>query len=83
MGNDWLYNDGGLATIRAAAGPGHPGGLVGLEDRKFEQRLRWAGFAVQTEHVRARLKKGGPRHVIFCGRMAPTPSTGTRRERTR
>ena len=35
------------------------------DDRKFEQRLRHGGLAVKVEHVRARLKKGGPRHIIF------------------
>ena len=37
------------------------------DDRKFEQRLRFHGFDVQVNRVRARLKKGGPRHVIFLG----------------
>ena len=35
------------------------------EDRKFEQRLRYNGFRVEVTRVRARLKKGGPRHTIF------------------
>ena len=35
------------------------------DDRKFEQRLRYAGFTVEVERVRGRLKKGGPRHTIF------------------
>ena len=37
------------------------------EDRKFEQRLRYGAFAVHVERVRARLRKGGPRHTIFLG----------------
>ena len=37
------------------------------EDRKFEQRLRYHGFSVEMQRVRARLKKGGPRHTIFLG----------------
>ena len=37
------------------------------EDRRFEQRLKYAGFRVEVERVRARLKKGGPRHTIFLG----------------
>ena len=37
------------------------------EDRKFEQRLRHGRFTVEVERVRARLKKGGPRHTIFLG----------------
>ena len=39
------------------------------EDRKFEQRLRYAGFTVRVERVRGRLKKGGPRHTIFLGHL--------------
>jgi hypothetical protein len=35
------------------------------DDRKFEQRLRYGRFAVEVEHVRGRLKKGGPHHTIF------------------
>ena len=37
------------------------------EDRKFEQRLRWAGFTVTMHRMRARLKRGGPKHTIFVG----------------
>ncbi len=70
--NAALYADQGIAAIRAAL---RPGGVVGIwsawEDRKFEQRLRYHGFAVQVERVRARLKKGGPRHTIFLGRRPP------------
>ena len=40
------------------------------EDRKFEQRLRYAGFAVEVVSVRARLKKGVPRHTIFVGQKS-------------
>ena len=47
------------------------GGTVAVwsawEDRKFEQRLRYHGFIVEMQRVRARLKKGGPRHTIFLG----------------
>ncbi len=39
------------------------------EDRKFEHRLRHGGFTVEVERVRARLKKGGPHHTIFVGRL--------------
>lgn len=68
-GNAALYNDRGLASARAAL---WPGGTLAVwsawEDRKFEQRLKYAGFAVSVERVRARLKGGGPRHTIFIGR---------------
>ena len=64
--NTRLYNDAGLAALHAAL---RPSGVVGVwsarEDRKFEQRLRYGGFRVEVERVRARLKKGGPHHVIF------------------
>lgn len=64
--NGALYGDTGLLAARKAL---KPGGILAVwsawEDRKFQQRLRYAGFAVRVERVRARLKKGGPRHVIF------------------
>lgn len=67
--NAGLYNDRGIATVRAAL---KPGGVLAVwsawEDRRFEQRLKYAGFKVEVERVRARLKKGGPRHTIFLGR---------------
>jgi spermidine synthase len=70
--NAALYGDEGLATIRTAL---RPGGVLGVwsawDDRKFEQRLRYHGFAVDVERVRARLKKGGPRHTIFLARLQP------------
>ncbi len=69
--NASIYNDRGIASIRAAL---KPGGVVAVwsawEDRRFEQRLKWAGFKVEVQRVRARLKKGGPRHTIFLGRLA-------------
>jgi len=67
-GNAALYGDAGLAAAYAAL---KDGGVLAVwsarEDRKFEQRLRYAGFRVHVERVRARLKKGGPRHTIFIG----------------
>ena len=68
-GNASLYGDHGLRTIHAAM---KPQGVLAVwsawEDRKFEQRLRYHGFAVKVERVRARLKQGGPRHTIFLAR---------------
>jgi len=68
-GNALLYGDRGLAAARNAL---TPGGVLAIwsawEDRRFEQRLKYAGFSVQVERVRARLKAGGPRHTIFVGR---------------
>ena len=70
--NAGLYGNDGLAIARAAL---KPGGVLAVwsawDDRKFEQRLRYAGFTVETERVRARLKQGGPRHTIFLGRLPP------------
>ena len=68
--NAAIYNDRGIGSIRRAL---KPGGVVAVwsawEDRRFEQRLKWAGFRVDVQRVRARLKKGGPRHTIFLGRL--------------
>jgi spermidine synthase len=65
-GNVGLYDNGGVAAAYAAL---RPGGTLAIwsawEDRKFEQRLRFHGFQVDVVRVRARLKKGGPRHIIF------------------
>lgn len=72
--NGGLYDNAGVANAKAAL---KPGGTLAVwsawDDRKFEQRLRYAGFAVSVEHVRARLKQGGPYHTIFIGRLAPAP----------
>jgi spermidine synthase len=66
--NSGLYDDRGLTAARAAL---RPGGVFAVwssrEDRRFEQRLRHAGFDVTVERVHARLKKGGPRHLVFLG----------------
>jgi spermidine synthase len=67
--NAKLYGDKGLATARRVL---KEDGVLAVwsawEDRKFEQRLRYGGFAVEVMRVRARLKQGGPRHTIFLGR---------------
>jgi hypothetical protein len=67
--NAGLYGDRGLASARAAL---KNDGVLAIwsawDDRKFEQRLRYGRFDVTVEHVRARLKKGGPRHTIFLAR---------------
>jgi spermidine synthase len=69
-GNSGLYDNAGLASARAAL---KPDGILAVwsarEDRKFEQRLRYAGFKVEVERVRGRLKQGGPRHIIFLGHL--------------
>jgi spermidine synthase len=67
-GNFGLYDNGGVAAAYAAL---DTGGVLAVwsarDDRKFEQRLRYHGFAVHVARVRARLKKGGSRHAIFVG----------------
>ena len=66
--NARLYDNKGLAAAHAAL---KIGGVLAVwsarEDRKFEQRLHYVGFRVEVQRVRARLKKGGPRHTIFLG----------------
>jgi spermidine synthase len=66
--NGGLYDDQGLATTWAAL---KMGGVLAVwsarDDWKFEQRLRYGRFAVEVERVRGRLRKGGPRHIIFLG----------------
>ena len=72
-GNAGLYDDRGIAAARAAMANG---GVLAVwsarDDRKFEQRLRYGGFAVEVERVRGRLKKGGPHHIIFLGHKSPS-----------
>jgi spermidine synthase len=71
--NAGLYDNSGVASAYAAL---CPGGTLAVwsawEDRKFEQRLRFHGFTVKVERVRARLKKGGPRHTIFVAHKRPS-----------
>ncbi len=68
--NAGLYDNAGLQMIRAAL---KPSGVLAVwsawDDRKFEHRLKHHAFTVETHHVRARLKQGGPRHTIFVGRL--------------
>lgn len=70
--NVGLYDDRGLAAARTAL---RPEGTLAVwsarEDRKFEQRLRHAGFRVAVERVRGRGKRGGPRHVVFLASAPP------------
>lgn len=69
--NAALYGDQGIATLRRAL---RPNGVLAVwsarEDRKFEQRLRYGGFRARAEHVRGRLRKGGPRHIVFVATLA-------------
>ena len=67
-GNAALYHDRGVAVARDAL---KRDGVIAVwsawDNRKFERRLRHAGFRVEVERVRGRLKRGGPRHTIFLG----------------
>jgi spermidine synthase len=67
--NNWLYADRGIAAAFAAL---KKDGILAVwsarEDSKFEKRLRYGGFAVEVEQVRARLKRGGPHHTIFVAK---------------
>lgn len=80
--NAWLYGNSGVTALRHAL---RDQGVVTVwsawEDRKFEQRLRWAGFAVDVVRVRARLAAGGPRHVIFRGATTGGPAARPARPR--
>jgi spermidine synthase len=66
--NAALYANEGVAAARASL---RPDGVLAVwsawDDRKFEQRLRYSGLRVEVTRVRARLKKGGPRHTLFLG----------------
>jgi spermidine synthase len=71
--NAGLYDDSGVAAAYAALSPG---GTLAVwsawEDEAFEQRLHCHGFAVEVVRVRARPKKGGPRHTIFLAHKGPS-----------
>lgn len=65
--NDALYDKHGLYQIQAAL---RPKGVVGFwsaaPDKRFEKTLGQAGFATETERVKARLHKGGW-HTLYIG----------------
>ena len=72
--NDGLYDNAGVSAAYTAL---RNGGALAVwsawEDRKFEQRLRYHGFAAEVKSVRARLQKGGTWHTITLG-YKPTQS---------
>jgi spermidine synthase len=67
--NGGLYGDIGLFAARTAL---KFGGTLAVwsawHDKHFPQRLRYAGFTVQSERVRTRVKRGGSRHTIYLAR---------------
>jgi spermidine synthase len=71
--NAGLYDDAGVAAARAAL---RPGGVLAVwsarDERSFERRLRAAGFSVQRERVRSRLKDSGSRHTILLAHNGGT-----------
>lgn len=72
--NAGLYSDGGIAAARdALATDGVLAVWSAWDDKKYEHRLRYAGFTVDVVHVRARLDKGGPPHTIFLAHQRSTP----------
>lgn len=64
-GNEWLYAGSGLGTIHAAL---RAGGVLTVwsasPDRRFSERLRKAGFAVEEIVVRAHGNRGS-RHLVW------------------
>lgn len=69
MDNSGLYSNAGVAAAyRALRLDGTLAVWSAWDDQKFAQRLRYYGFEVTVERVRARLNKGGPHHTLFLGR---------------
>jgi len=81
LNNEGLYDNGGVDACYRSL---RPGGVLAVwsawEDRKFDQRLRFYGFDVRVDRVRARLKSGGPRHTIFVGVKHDRHEQGQRAE---
>ena len=76
--NARLYDNAGVATARTALKAGGTFAVWSAqENRKFEQRLRYCGFAVEIARVRGRLKGGGPRHVILLGHSPSAEAIAT------
>lgn len=82
VGNDWLYSMPGLAASMAAL---RPNGVLAIwsahADRKFSERLRQSGFAVDEVPVRAHGNKGA-RHLIWLATKPPGQSGSSVRRGT-
>jgi spermidine synthase len=78
--NEALYDGQGLAAARRAL---ETGGVLAVwsakDDRRFQQRMREAGFSVEARHVRAHRGKGS-RHVIFVGQTPDASQRAGRNE---
>lgn len=73
--NDLLYSVRGLETTRRAL---RVGGVLAVwsvsPNRRFEERLRKAGFLCQTHQVPARTgRKTGSMHTLFLARLREVP----------
>lgn len=82
VGNDWLYAMPGLAAAMTAL---RPNGVLAIwsahADRKFTERLRQSGFAVEEVPVRAHGNKGA-RHLIWLAtRLSNQPGKSAQRSR--
>ena len=82
VANAGLYDDTGLARLRAAV---RPGGWLAIWsagfDETFVERLRGVGFEAEAHRVPARTGAKGIKHTIFVG-QAPMPkarTSGTRK----
>jgi spermidine synthase len=73
-GNAALYGETGIAAALASL---RPDGVLAVwsarEDRKFEQRLRNAGFSVQLERVRGHAGKSAHHTIYLAQRSQPQP----------
>jgi len=68
--NGALYGDAGVAVARAALrAEGVYAVWSARDDVKFQHRMRYNGFQVESHRVRGRLKRGGPVHTIFVGQL--------------
>ncbi len=71
--DDPLYGSIAIDTTRSALKPNGVFAVWGEDyDAAFDKRLRKAGFAVTSKRVRG----GGPRHVIYMGKLQATRRKG-------
>jgi spermidine synthase len=77
--NAGLYDSGGIALARASL---RPGGVLAVwsasDHRRFEQRLRTAGFSVKRERASSHQKKGSMHTILVAIVGPPRGTTETR-----